>query len=205
MLRVEAPAGSAGRARPVGWIPPEKPPIGELQSALKGMPFADEVMAAVGAGIHARRSDGREFRALLQTLTRHFGLIFIDPLDPAIRAIAAPFIAKAVKSTAEIKPRLIERNKELTTAGYHAQVHVDARTSLFFLLENGERVPVRRKDSDYSDLADRAAQVSPNAAPSPRDAGFSAPHRRLCRRSRRARLSGAVGSSLRALLGACRR
>jgi uncharacterized protein YllA (UPF0747 family) len=40
---------------------------------------------------------------------------------------------------------------------------VDAQTSLFFLLEKGERVAVRRKDSDYSDLADRAAEVSPNA------------------------------------------
>ena len=57
----------------------------------------------------------------------------------------------------------MERDKQLTAAGYHAQVHVDAQTSLFFLLENGERVPVRRKDSDYSDLADRAAEVSPNA------------------------------------------
>ncbi len=163
MLRVEAPSGSAGRARPVGWISPEKSPIGELKSVLKGMPFADEVIAAVEQAYTPGAPMGASFRALLQTLTRHLGLIFVDPLDPAIRAIAAPFIAKAVKSTAEIKPRLIERGKELATAGYHAQVHVDARTSLFFLLENGERVPVRRKDSDYSDLADRAAQVSPNA------------------------------------------
>src|ERR1019366_1330949 len=33
----------------------------------------------------------------------------------------------------------------------------------FFVLEKGERIPVRRKDGDYSDLADRAAEVSPNA------------------------------------------
>src|SRR6266849_2244866 len=106
---------------------------------------------------------GASFRALLQTLTRNLRLLFLDPLDPAIRAIAAPLIAKAVTASAKIKPRLIERNKELAAAGYHAQVHLDGRTPLFFLLENGERVPVRRKDSDYSDLADRAAQVSPNA------------------------------------------
>jgi bacillithiol biosynthesis cysteine-adding enzyme BshC len=168
VVRAEASAASVGRQRPVGWISIDKPPLDALSVVLKGMPFADEVLAAVeqayapGAGVPGVNT-GASFRALLQTLTRNLGLIFLDPLDPALRAIAAPLIAKAVKSAAEIKPRLIERNKELTAAGYHAQVHVDARTSLFFLLENGERVPVRRKDSDYSDLADRAAQVSPNA------------------------------------------
>ncbi len=163
VLRVDAPGASAGRQRPVGWVSLDKPPVEELRGALKGMPFAGEAVAAVEQAYVPGAGMGASFRALLQTLTRNLGLIFLDPLDPAIRAIAAPFIAKAVTSAAIIKPRLIERNKELAAAGYHAQVHLDARTSLFFLLENGERVPVRRKDSDYSDLADRAAQVSPNA------------------------------------------
>ena len=168
LLRVDAQPLRLGRQRPVGWISLDKPPLDALRGILKGMPFADEVIAVVehayvpGAGAPGINM-GASFRALLQTLTRDFGLIFLDPLDPAIRAIAAPLIAKAVKSSAEIKPRLIERNKQLAAAGYHAQVHVDAQTSLFFLLEKGERIPVRRKDSDYSDLADRAAEVSPNA------------------------------------------
>jgi bacillithiol synthase len=163
VLSVDAPAASAGRARPVGWISLDKPPVDALRGVLKGLPFADEVIAAVEQAYVPGAGMGASFRALLQTLTRNLGLIFLDPLDPAIRAIAAPFIAKAVRAAAEIKPRMIERNKELAAAGYHAQVHLDSRTSLFFLLENGERVPVRRKDSDYSDLADRAAEVSPNA------------------------------------------
>ncbi len=163
LLRAEAPAPSGGRQRPVGWIPLDKPPLDALRAALSGMPFAEEVMAAAEQAYTPGAGMGASFRALLETLTKNLGLIFIDPLDPAIRAIAAPFIAKAVRASAEIRPRMIERNKELNAAGYHAQVHLDARTSLFFLLENGERVPVRRSDSDYSDLADRAAEVSPNA------------------------------------------
>ncbi len=166
LLRAEANSHSA-RQRPVGWIAIDKPPINELRRVLKGMPFADEVLAAVeqayAPGVTPGTTMGASFQALMQSLTRNLGLIFLDPLDPAIRAIAAPLIAKAVRSAKEIKPRLIERDKQLQAAGYHAQVHVDAQTSLFFLLEKGERVPVRRKDSDYSDLADRAAEVSPNA------------------------------------------
>ena len=40
---------------------------------------------------------------------------------------------------------------------------MDAKTSLFFLLEKDERATLRRKDSDYAELAARAEQVSPNA------------------------------------------
>jgi bacillithiol synthase len=51
----------------------------------------------------------------------------------------------------------------LEAAGYHAQVHLEDKTSLFFLLENGERVPLRVKESEFAALHDRAAEVSPNA------------------------------------------
>jgi hypothetical protein len=36
-----------------------------------------------------------------------------------------------------LSARLMERNRELTAAGYHAQVHVEDHTALVFLLENG--------------------------------------------------------------------
>jgi uncharacterized protein YllA (UPF0747 family) len=90
-------------------------------------------------------------------------LIFIDPLDPAIRKIGAPFMVDALSAAPELKARLIERNAELASAGYHAQVYIDPKSSLFFLLEKGERVQLRRKDHEYAALADRATGISPNA------------------------------------------
>src|SRR5581483_6298239 len=68
--------------------------------------------------------------------------------------------------------RVLERNRELTEAGYHAQVHVENSTSFVFLLENGKRLALRRADRDYvlngrrfstAELMDRAASLSPNA------------------------------------------
>jgi bacillithiol biosynthesis cysteine-adding enzyme BshC len=163
LLRVDAPASSAGRPRPVGSLSLERAPMDDLRGVLKGMAFADEVIAAVDQAYVPGAGMGASFRTLLQTLTRNLGIIFLDPLDPAIRAITAPFMAKAVRASSEIKPRLIERSKELEAAGYHAQVHLDGRTSLFFLLENGERVPLRRDGAEVSELAGRAAELSPNA------------------------------------------
>ena len=78
----------------------------------------------------------------------------------------------AVEAAPELTERLLERNRELTAAGYHAQVHVEAATSLVFLLENGRRLALRRHNSEYvlngrrlttAELAARATELSPNA------------------------------------------
>jgi uncharacterized protein YllA (UPF0747 family) len=67
---------------------------------------------------------------------------------------------------------LLARNRELEQAGYHAQVHVEESTSLFFLLEHGKRLALRRNQSEYvqngrrfsiADLQSRAKEISPNA------------------------------------------
>jgi bacillithiol synthase len=135
----------------------------ELRAALAGLPFTDEVMAIVDQAYTPGASMGSGFRTLLKTLLAKLDLIYLDPLDPAIRKIGAPFLAQALGAVPELKARFLARNQELTGAGYHAQVHVDAKTSLFFLLDKGERATLRRKDSEYAELAARAEQVSPNA------------------------------------------
>jgi len=163
MLKVDAPADSAGRQHPVGGIIVDKPPVDQLRRLLEGLPYADEVTQAVENAYRPGISMGEGCRALLKTLCAKLDLIFIDPLDPAIRKIAAPFIVEALGAAPDLKAGLLERNQQLTDAGYHAQVHIEPKTSLFFLLENGERLALRRKDSEYAALAPRAADVSPNA------------------------------------------
>ena len=103
------------------------------------------------------------FRALLKKILEPLGLLMLDPMDPQVRAVSAPLVAEALSAAPELRARLLERTQELTEAGYHAQVLVDSKTSLFFLLEGGERVPQRLKDSEFGGLRDRAADVSPNA------------------------------------------
>ena len=162
-LSVAAPAEIAGRQRPVGGIALSNPPVEELAASLASFPHGEEVAAMVREAYPPGVSMGHGFRALLKKLLPNLGLLFLDPLDPAIRKITAPIVADALDAAPELKTRLVERNRELEAAGYHAQVHIEEKTSLFFLLEKGERAPLRRKDSDYRDLRDRAAEVSPNA------------------------------------------
>ena len=169
-VAVDAPAGSVDS--PVGQLVPTRYPIDEMAEALKGFDFAGEVVALVRHAYAPGRPLGAAFRDLLKGLLARFDLLYLDPLDPAIRAIGAPFIRQAIAAGADLYPALIERGKALDQAGYHAQVHMDGQTSLFFLLRDGHRIPLRRqgdrylsRDGSHSlvDLAGEAERISPNA------------------------------------------
>ena len=162
-MQVEAPEDARGRFRPVGSIPIASPPTAELRRALSGFANGDHISDLVERAYTPGATMAQAFRALLQSILPHAGLLFLDPLDPNIRAISAPFMSEALSAAPELKSRLLERNRELAGAGYHAQVHLEPKTSLFFLLDNGERVPLKLKDSEFSTLRDRAAEISPNA------------------------------------------
>ena len=162
-LHVNTPSDAAGRPRPVGSLKIEHPPVEELRHSLAGFPFGSQIADLVEASYRPGVTMAQGFRTLLKRLLGEIDLPMLDPLDPAIRSLAAPFLAEALAAAPDLKARLLERSGELNAAGYHAQVLVEPKTSLFFLLENGERTTLRRKDSEFASLRDRAADISPNA------------------------------------------
>ena len=158
--------------RPTGAIPIEAPPIDQLKDAIGTFPYAEEVISLVREAYPLGVTFGAGFQAILQSLLGKYGLLFVDPLDPAIRQMAAPLLREAVRQDEQLHHKLLERNSELEQAGYHAQVHVEPKTSLVFLLEGGRRITLRRQNGDYvskerrysaSELMDRAEHLSPNA------------------------------------------
>ncbi|MGA8578125.1 MAG: bacillithiol biosynthesis cysteine-adding enzyme BshC [Bryobacteraceae bacterium] len=158
--------------QPVGGIELAEPPVGELRAALAGLPFADETLALVAETYVTGRTMGQAFSDLLRRLLAHFDIPHVDPMLPAFRELAAPVLRRAVEQAPELTAAVLERNRELVEAGYHAQVHVEPQTAFFFLLENGKRLGLRRQNGDYqlngrrftsAELAGRAAELSPNA------------------------------------------
>lgn len=149
--------------KPAGTYPLEQLPIEDLRRALAGFPHAEEVVAVVETAYPRGVTMGAGFRELLRGLLRNTDILTLDPLEPDIREIGAPLIRDAVQRAPELKAALLARGRELADAGYHAQVLVEEKTSLFFMLEHGERTALRFKDSECAALADRAESVSPNA------------------------------------------
>jgi bacillithiol biosynthesis cysteine-adding enzyme BshC len=164
--------GEAGSERPVGTIPIADPPVERLLDSLQGLPHAEEVVELVRQAYHPGVAFGDGFQALLQRLLAKFGLLFINPLDEAVRRIAAPLLREALQCGEKLNAKLLERNQELDAAGYHAQVHVEPKTSLVFLLDGDRRIALRRQNGEYvskdrrysvDDLLQAADHLSPNA------------------------------------------
>ena len=165
-------AGANDERRPVGDILVGEAPIGELRDALRDLPFCDEVVSMVAEAYTPEATMGAAFAALLRRMPVMNELLYFDPMHATSRRLAAPLLAEAVRRGPELTSRVLERNRELTDAGYHVQVHVEAQTSFVFLLENGRRVTLRRDGAEYiadgrripaEELAARAESLSPNA------------------------------------------
>ena len=170
-VRFEVSASGTG-TRPVGDIVIEDYPVKMLRQVLTAFPHGAEIGELVGESYRNGATLGRAFCKLLRRLLPGHGLLYLCPQYPAIREIAAPLLRQAIEAAPLISERLLERERELTTAGYHSQVHFEAKTSLFFLLDQGERIALRRDGTTYAvngkrysseELTSRAAGLSPNA------------------------------------------
>jgi len=115
--RLRGPAG-----QPVGRFEIESTSLDLLRSTLDGFPDADAVLAMVEPAYAPGQTMGQAFQALLAQIFADDGLIFLDPLDPALRQIGAPLLLEALQRMPELSESLQVRAGELHAAGYHTQV-----------------------------------------------------------------------------------
>jgi bacillithiol synthase len=146
---------------PVGNIPLRDIPIAGLREALTGMPFAAEALALAESAYQEGETFGSGFRKIVELLLKPYGMIYLDPLDPAIRQIAAPFLSRALGLSKDLVAAVQERSRELEAAGYHNQVHVEPNASLFFTLEGGRRTALKRKGENFNDYTLQTLQAKP--------------------------------------------
>jgi len=162
----------AAGAQPAGEVTLAAPPVGELREILGGLPFGEETAAMVEETYRPGATMGQAFGDLLRRLLPDYDIPQVDPMLAAFRELAAPAIRAAVESAEALTAGVLERNRHLAAAGYHAQVHVEAATSLVFLMEHGKRLTLRRNGREYllngrrigaEELAANASRLSPNA------------------------------------------
>jgi bacillithiol biosynthesis cysteine-adding enzyme BshC len=74
------------------------------------------------------------------------GLLILDASGREAHRMGAPVFRAGLELADELHAALLERNRELEAAGYHAQVAVGAQNSLFFLIDaqTGARQALKR-------------------------------------------------------------
>ncbi|HEY2353170.1 MAG TPA: bacillithiol biosynthesis cysteine-adding enzyme BshC [Candidatus Acidoferrum sp.] len=89
-----------------------------------------------------RETYGSAFAKLFARLFSQQGLILLDPLDPGLHRIATPLYRQAIEDRDELNEKLLQRGKQLDSAGFAPQVKVTAKSTLLFFTGDGPRHPV---------------------------------------------------------------
>ena len=133
---------------PVGTIAfPEE--ITGLVDELEKQFGSSEILDAVRNSYRPGESFGGAFGKLFSSIFADFGLILLDPGDAELHRIARPVYRESFIKWKEINEALLQRNRELEAAGYHAQVKVTPSHTLCFYLHNGARIPIRHDSQNF--------------------------------------------------------
>jgi bacillithiol biosynthesis cysteine-adding enzyme BshC len=122
--------------------------VNDLFELLPASEFAADMKALVKSAWKPGRGFVDSFATMMTALLGRYGLIFLDPLDPELKRIAAPLYSEAARRAPEIASALEQRSVELERTGYHAQVLATANSFPLFLHdEAGARHAVARVES----------------------------------------------------------
>ncbi|MGA3011650.1 MAG: bacillithiol biosynthesis cysteine-adding enzyme BshC [Terracidiphilus sp.] len=144
-LRTLTWAGAPEVARPVGSLVLDES-INPLVDEARELLGASDATEALAEAYRPGRTLAQAFAEFYSRAFAAQGLLVVDASGRAFHRIGAPVLRAAMERADELHCALVERNRELEAAGYHAQVTVGPQSSLLFLIdeESGERLALKR-------------------------------------------------------------
>ena len=151
---VEVPSDLHRDGQPVGRVVIDdsfSEVIDRLLELLPDSEFTPDLEVLLRDAWRSGRSYGEAFARMMTVLLGQHGLVLLDPLDPRMKAQAAPLYAKAALRAHEIAIAIETRSRRLEEAGYHAQVTPSENSfPLFMHDDDGARhAMVRTADGKY--------------------------------------------------------
>jgi bacillithiol biosynthesis cysteine-adding enzyme BshC len=144
-LRMLTYAAAPEAAQPVGGLVLDDSitPLVEQASELLG---ASEATEALEAAYQPGRTLAQAFAEFYSRVFAAQGLLVLDASGREFHRMGAPVLRAAIERADELHAALVERNRELEAAGYHAQVTVAPQSSLLFLIDEqtGARLALKR-------------------------------------------------------------
>lgn len=105
-----------------------------LAAAIPDTEFKNELLQALQAAYQPGTTLPDAFARWLLNLLGHFGLVVMNPADPAIKKLAAPLFAREVNDGSPSTTAALQAIEKISTAGYSAQVPLRAgRLNLFYV------------------------------------------------------------------------
>jgi bacillithiol biosynthesis cysteine-adding enzyme BshC len=132
-------------ARPVGGIVLDDTITPLIEDAFELLGYSD-AMEALAAAYQPGRTFAQAFAEFYSKVFAAQGLLVLDACDRAFHRMGAPVLRAALERADELHAALLDRNRALVAAGYHAQVAVGPQGSLLFLIDerSGARLALKR-------------------------------------------------------------
>ena len=144
-LRTLTYAAAPEAARPVGGLVLDDS-ITPLVAQARELLGASEAMEALEAAYQPGRTLAQAFAEFYSRVCATQGLLVLDASGRAFHRMGSPVLRAAIERADELHAALVDRNRELEAAGYHAQVAVGPQSSLLFLIDEqtGARLALKR-------------------------------------------------------------
>jgi bacillithiol biosynthesis cysteine-adding enzyme BshC len=144
-LRTLVYEGAPQDTVPVGGVlldGPIEPLLEQLGEAIDH----SEALDALKEAYQPARTFAQAFGEFYRRVFAAQGMLVLDPHGAAVHRLGAPVLRAAIERADEFTAALVERNRELERAGYHAQVLVGDQSSLLFLIDEktGARTALKR-------------------------------------------------------------
>ncbi|HKQ78972.1 MAG TPA: bacillithiol biosynthesis cysteine-adding enzyme BshC [Blastocatellia bacterium] len=120
--------------------------IDELIAALPESEFMPRLAADLRDSYQPGANFAEAFGMMMIKLFGKFGVVLINPLDDRLKTAAGEIYARAMSSAPEFASRLVNASAQLEASGYHAQVHTNAEAAPLFMLDEGRRTAMTRRE-----------------------------------------------------------
>ncbi len=124
--------------------------IDQLLAALPESEFIPRLAEDLRDAYRAGENFADAFGRLMMKLFSKYGVVLINPLDDRLKQISADIYVEAMMRVPEFAARLVTESAALVEAGYHAQVYTSPEAVPLFMLDDGRRTAmVRREDGKF--------------------------------------------------------
>ncbi len=142
-----APACSVGYVKLSAQV---RDALAAVEGALPEGDARDQIMRDLRECYAPGAGWGESFARFIARLFGRFGVILLNPLCAEFHGLARGVYSRALEEAPRLRGLLGKRSSELTGAGYHAQVHVGADSTLMFAAVGGNRTAVRLPGESFN-------------------------------------------------------
>jgi bacillithiol synthase len=124
--------------------------IEQMLAALPESEFVPQLAEDLRTAYQAGDSFAAAFGKLMMRWLNKFGVVLINPLDDRLKHVSGEIYTNAFARSPEFAAQLVNESAALEAAGYHAQVFTSREAVPLFMLDEGRRTAlVRREDGRF--------------------------------------------------------